>query len=98
MLCVGCHGADARGNTQLGAPNLTDRIWLFGGDFDTIRATLTNGRDSRMPAHAAILGDDRVRLLAAYVRGLSSTARANAEQMAGATQQTTTSASHASGR
>lgn len=66
-LCAGCHGADAKGNPALGAPNLTDSTWLHGGDFDTVRATITNGRDSQMPAHAETLGDSKVRLLAAYV-------------------------------
>lgn len=70
-LCVGCHGADAKGNPLLGAPNLTDNIWLHGGDFDTVRATITNGRDNQMPAHQDLLGDTKVKLLAAYVLSLS---------------------------
>jgi cytochrome c oxidase cbb3-type subunit 3 len=70
--CAGCHGADAKGNPLLGAPNLSDSTWLHGGDFDTVRATITNGRDSQMPAHATTLGDSKVRLLAAYVLSLSS--------------------------
>jgi mono/diheme cytochrome c family protein len=44
---------------------------LHGGDFETIRATITNGRDNQMPAHATALGDSKVRLLAAYVLSLS---------------------------
>jgi len=71
-LCVACHGADARGNPLLGAPNLTDNVWLHGGDFDTVRATITNGRDNQMPAHQDLLGDTKVKLLAAYVLSLSS--------------------------
>lgn len=71
-LCVACHGADARGNPLLGAPNLTDNVWLHGGDFDTVRATITNGRDNQMPAHQDMLGDTKVKLLAAYVLSLSS--------------------------
>jgi cytochrome c oxidase cbb3-type subunit 3 len=70
-LCVGCHGADAKGNPMLGAPNLTDNIWLHGGDFDTVRATITNGRDNQMPAHKDLLGDTKVKLLAAYVLSLN---------------------------
>jgi cytochrome c oxidase cbb3-type subunit III len=69
-LCVGCHGVDAKGNQMLGAPNLTDKVWLHGGDFDTVRATITNGRDNQMPAHHEILGDTKVKLLAAYVLSL----------------------------
>jgi cytochrome c oxidase cbb3-type subunit 3 len=70
-LCAACHGADARGNPLLGAPNLTDNAWLHGGDFDSVRATITNGRNSQMPAHATMLGESKVRLLAAYVLSLS---------------------------
>lgn len=71
MLCAACHGADAKGNPMLGAPNLTDDIWLHGGDFDSIRATIANGRDNEMPAHQDLLGDTKVKLLAAYVLSLS---------------------------
>ncbi|MET0535172.1 MAG: cytochrome-c oxidase, cbb3-type subunit III [Steroidobacter sp.] len=70
-LCVGCHGVDAKGNQMLGAPNLTDKVWLHGGDFNTVRATITNGRDNQMPAHGDSLGDTKVKLLAAYVLSLS---------------------------
>lgn len=70
-LCVGCHGVDGKGNALLGAPNLTDNIWLHGGDFDTVRATITNGRDNQMPAHKDLLGDTKVKLLAAYVLSLN---------------------------
>lgn len=86
MLCAGCHGADAKGNPLLGAPNLSDDVWLHGGDFETVRATINNGRDNRMPAHGALLGETKVRLLAAYVLSLRSefqataaTARASAQ-------------------
>lgn len=72
MLCAACHGADAAGNPSLGAPNLTDNVWLHGGDFDTVRATITKGRDNQMPAHRDLLGDTKVKLLAAYVLSLSS--------------------------
>jgi len=70
-LCVGCHGMDAKGNQMLGAPNLTDNVWLHGGDFDSVRATITNGRDNQMPAHRDLLGDTKVKLLAAYVLSIS---------------------------
>lgn len=70
-VCTACHGTDARGNPLLGAPNLTDGTWLHGGDFDTVRVTIANGRDNQMPAHAAALGESKVRLLAAYVLSLS---------------------------
>jgi cytochrome c oxidase cbb3-type subunit 3 len=70
-ICAGCHGVDAKGNPAVGAPNLTDSVWLHGGDFDTVRATIMNGRESQMPAHETTLGDSKVRLLAAYVLSLS---------------------------
>lgn len=71
VLCAACHGPEAKGNPALGAPNLTDQTWLHGGDFDTVRATIASGRDSRMPAHAQLLGETKVRLLAAYVLSVS---------------------------
>jgi cytochrome c oxidase cbb3-type subunit 3 len=70
VICAACHGADGKGNTVLGAPNLTDEIWLYGGSPDAIRETVTNGRHGKMPAHQW-LGDDKIRLLAAYVYSLS---------------------------
>lgn len=71
VLCAACHGAEAKGSPALGAPNLTDGTWLHGGDFDTVRATIANGRDSQMPAHSQSLGESKVRLLAAYVLSIS---------------------------
>jgi cytochrome c oxidase cbb3-type subunit III len=70
-ICVACHGADAKGNQVLGAPNLTDKTWIYGSSMDSIRETVTNGRNNEMPAHLPLLGETKVRLLAAYVYGLS---------------------------
>jgi cytochrome c oxidase cbb3-type subunit 3 len=70
-LCAACHGMDATGNQALGAPNLTDDIWLYGGDTETIAETVTHGRNGNMPAHENLLSEDRRRLLAAYVLSLS---------------------------
>lgn len=69
-ICVACHGPDARGNQQLGAPNLTDQIWLNGGSVAAVRESIANGRHAEMPAHLARLGQTRVNLLAAYVISL----------------------------
>lgn len=69
--CVACHGADGKGNKLLGAPNLTDNIWLFGGSQKTIIETIAKGRSSHMPAHKEFLGKAKVHLLAAYVYSLS---------------------------
>lgn len=70
-LCSACHGADGKGNQMLGGPNLTDDIWLYGGDAETVRATIMNGRNAMMPSHENLLGDKRLRILAAYVGSLS---------------------------
>ncbi len=69
-ICAACHGADGRGNPLLGAPNLTDQIWLNGGAVATVRETIANGRKAEMPAHLARLGETRVNLLAAYIISL----------------------------
>ena len=66
-LCSACHGVDGRGNHALGAPNLTDNIWLYGGAADKIRETVVKGRQGMMPAHGERMGEARVRLLTAYV-------------------------------
>jgi cytochrome c oxidase cbb3-type subunit 3 len=70
-LCSACHTAAGTGNPMLGAPNLTDNIWLHGGSDDAIRTTIAHGRNSVMPAHGELLGDDRSKILAAYVASLS---------------------------
>ena len=69
--CAGCHGADAKGNAALGAPNLTDNIWLYGGTQQALLKTIGEGRQGKMPAHGDFLGEAKVHLLAAYVYGLS---------------------------
>jgi cytochrome c oxidase cbb3-type subunit 3 len=69
--CGACHGADGKGNPQLGAPNLTDRVWLYGGAEPDIIATIANGRTGQMPAHKDFLGEAKSHLLAAYVWSLS---------------------------
>lgn len=69
-LCAACHGADAKGNPALGAPNLTDDIWLYGGSDTAIRKSVMDGRHGKMPSHQW-LGEDKIRLLAAYVYSLS---------------------------
>ncbi|HET9472588.1 MAG TPA: cytochrome-c oxidase, cbb3-type subunit III [Steroidobacteraceae bacterium] len=71
-LCAACHGPDARGNATLGAPNLTDGVWLHGGSLAAVRDSIDKGRMGAMPAHAERLGDTRVKLLAAYVLSLGS--------------------------
>lgn len=70
-LCAACHGTDGKGNLALGAPNLTDNIWLHGSTVASIKNTIANGKNSLMPAHNIFLGNDKSHLLAAYVYSLS---------------------------
>lgn len=69
--CVACHGADAKGNQLLGAPNLTDDVWLYGSSEAMIVKAIMEGHDNRMPAHEDILTPDQIKVLTAWVWGLS---------------------------
>lgn len=71
VTCAACHGPDGQGNKLLGAPNLTDEVWLYGGNKKNVRETILNGRGGQMPAHATILSPDEIRVVASYVYGLS---------------------------
>lgn len=68
--CAVCHGPAGQGNRQLGAPNLTDGIWLYGGDVETIRQSVWNSRQGVMPRWGDKLDTATVRMLAAYVHSL----------------------------
>ncbi|WP_428818689.1 cytochrome-c oxidase, cbb3-type subunit III [Microbulbifer sp. MCCC 1A16149] len=70
-VCMACHGADGKGNIALGAPNLTDDIWLYGGTREEIQHTIRGGRSNHMPAQKDKLREDKIRLVAAYVYSLS---------------------------
>ena len=70
-ICIACHGADGKGNQALGAPNLTDGIWLYGHSMESLRETIGNGRSNEMPANLPLLGETKVKMLAAYVYSLS---------------------------
>lgn len=78
-VCAGCHGAGGTGNQALGAPNLSDKIWLYGGGVETVMETIRKGRNNTMPAFQSFLGEAKVQVLAAYVWSLSN-APSNAEQ------------------
>ncbi|CAM3720912.1 cytochrome-c oxidase, cbb3-type subunit III [Polynucleobacter antarcticus] len=69
--CVACHGLDGKGNIVLGAPNLTDKTWLYGGSQEAVMETLTKGRMAMMPAQDRVLSPEKIHLLTAYVWGLS---------------------------
>ncbi len=68
--CAGCHGEDAKGMTDAGAPNLADPFWIYGGDADTVRATIHGGRSGWMPAWEGRLSEVERKLLALYVLDL----------------------------
>lgn len=66
-ICVVCHGVDGTGNPALGAPNLADNIWVYGGSQVRVNESIANGRMGVMPEHGERLGEVRVKLLTAYV-------------------------------
>ena len=68
--CTPCHGADGKGNPKLGAPNLTDELWLYAGDKQTIMADIRNGRGGVMPAWITRLDPETIKELAIYVHSL----------------------------
>ena len=69
--CAACHGADGKGNQALGAPNLTDKIWLHGWGEDAVIAMVNNGKTNVMPAFESRLSPEQIHVLAAYVWNLS---------------------------
>jgi cytochrome c oxidase cbb3-type subunit III len=84
--CAACHGADGKGNQALGAPNLTDNIWLFGSSEPAIIEGIAKGHNTNptagvtpMPAFGPVLGPAKIKLLAAYVWGLSNPATTAAQ-------------------
>ncbi len=70
-MCMACHGADGTGNPMMGAPNLTDDVWLYGGTLDQVKESIGNGRNGQMPAHEKTLSKVKIHILATYVYGLS---------------------------
>jgi cytochrome c oxidase cbb3-type subunit 3 len=69
--CIACHGAEGKGNPAVGAPNLTDNVWLHGSGEQAIIAQVTRGRINQMPAHKDLLSEAKIHLLTAYVLSLS---------------------------
>jgi cytochrome c oxidase cbb3-type subunit 3 len=68
--CASCHGEEGKGNADVGAPNLTDKIWLYGSDEATLVETITNGRAGVMPAWSGRLDPVTIKALAVYVHSL----------------------------
>ncbi len=69
--CAACHGAEGKGVAAMGAPNLTDGVWLYGGSPTLVRHSIRNGRNGNMPAQADKLKAEKIHLLTAYVYNLS---------------------------
>jgi cytochrome c oxidase cbb3-type subunit 3 len=79
-VCAACHGADGKGNQALGAPNLTDKIWLHGWGEEAIAHIVNNGKQNVMPGFESRLSPEQIHVLSAYVWNLSqSTAVATAK-------------------
>lgn len=74
--CAACHGASGKGNLALGAPNLSDSVWLYGSSENATVEAILKGHNGHMPAHEEILTPERIRMLTAYVWGLSNTGAA----------------------
>jgi cytochrome c oxidase cbb3-type subunit 3 len=70
-LCAACHMPTGKGMAALGAPNLTDDTWLYGGKFEQIAHTIRAGRAGVMPAQKDLLSEDKIKLISAYVYSLS---------------------------
>ena len=70
-LCTACHAQDGTGVQALGAPNLTDNVWLYGSSFEKVSHTIRTGRSGVMPAHKDLLSDEKIHLITAYVYSLS---------------------------
>lgn len=75
VVCAACHGPDGKGNQAIGAPNLTDKIWLHGWGEDAIVAMVNQGKTNVMPAQAGRLTPAQIHLLASYVWSLSQTSQ-----------------------
>jgi cytochrome c oxidase cbb3-type subunit 3 len=68
--CTACHGEEGKGNTELGAPNLTDKLWLYGGSKEAIEETIRNARNGVMPAWEGRLSPETIKELAVFVHSL----------------------------
>jgi cytochrome c oxidase cbb3-type subunit 3 len=66
-ICAACHGPEGQGNPALGAPDLSNNVWLHGASDETLTQTIRDGRNSAMPAHKDQLSADKIRLLSGYV-------------------------------
>jgi len=72
-VCAACHGPEGKGNPLLGAPNLTDKVWLHGWGEAAIVSMINSGKTNMMPAFDERLNAEQIHVLAAYVLSLSQT-------------------------
>ena len=79
-VCAACHGPEGKGNQALGAPNLSDKIWLHGGGLQSVVSMINGGKDNMMPAWNTKLTEGQIHVLASYVLGLSQRAPASASK------------------
>ena len=70
-VCAACHGSEGKGNPALGAPNLTDKVWLHGWGEAAIVGIINNGKNNMMPGFSERLNTEQIHVLAAYVSSLS---------------------------
>jgi cytochrome c oxidase cbb3-type subunit 3 len=75
--CAACHGMDGKGNTALGAPNLTDGVWLHGWGEEAVIRAINNGFTNQMPAQSKLLNESQIHVLSSYVWGMSNKAASN---------------------
>jgi cytochrome c oxidase cbb3-type subunit 3 len=68
--CAACHAEDGKGNREFGAPNLTDKLWLYGGGIDSVKAQVNKPSMGVMPAWTKRLDDATIKMLAVYVHAL----------------------------
>ena len=71
VVCAACHGADGKGNTAVGAPNLADNIWLHGYGVNAITEMVNKGKINQMPGQAGKLTQAQIHVLTGYVWGFS---------------------------
>lgn len=71
VVCAACHGPDGKGVAAVGAPNLTDDIWLYGGSLNSVMYAVNNGFNNKMPAFGELLDEGKAHVLAAYIWSLS---------------------------
>lgn len=77
--CAACHGENGKGNQLMGAPNLTDKIWLHGSGIDAVTEAINKGRSGQMTAFKGIIAEDKLHLIAAFVWSLSNNPPASSQ-------------------